>query len=69
MTAPAPLPPRDIAALDVPLDDLVAAIRAQHPTDGAVLEQLHQLADLDTDSACSLPGCATYPCARKDGAR
>lgn len=70
MTAPAPLPPRDIAALDVPLDELVARVRAQRMTDGALLEQRHQLVDLDRDSACTLPGC-TCPDgqAAKGGAR
>lgn len=57
MTAPAPERPHGIAALDVPLEQLVAAIRAQQPTDGAVIEQRHHFLDLDRDSACSLPGC------------
>lgn len=70
MTAPAPLPPRDIAALDVPLDALKAQIARTPKADpGQWAEQQHQFRDLDLDSACSLPGCATYPCARKEAGR
>ncbi|MBT2467785.1 hypothetical protein J7E97_07845 [Streptomyces sp. ISL-66] len=64
------LPTPEIARLDVPLAELAADLQmvalkraaAERLRAGALLEQRHQLLDLDADSRYTVPGCAYRNC-------
>ncbi|WP_406730953.1 hypothetical protein [Streptomyces sp. NBC_01794] len=61
-------PPRTTGEWDVPaaqVADEFVALKAKRTTDGLLLEQRHQLLDLDADSAYQVPGCACVACPPK----
>lgn len=63
-------PPRPSGEWDVPpqqVADEFAALKEQRTKAGLLLEQRHQLLDLDPDSAFTLPGSCCVNCPPKGG--
>jgi hypothetical protein len=64
-------PPRSgIARLDVPAAEVAAefvALKAKRLTECELLEQRHQLFDLDADSAFTIPGSCCPACPPREG--